>query len=68
MGLLDVVGRLGSLHGLEPAFDRTGEQELDQPFVRAGRKAHEPVFAAVDALDLELLPRLDPIPLADLGG
>jgi hypothetical protein len=68
MGCLDVVGRLGSLHGLEPAFDRTSEQELDQPFVRPGRKAHEPVFAVVDPLDLELFARLNSIPLPDLGG
>ena len=68
MGCLDAVGRLGPLHGLEPAFDRTSEQELDQPLVRPGRKAHEPVFAAVDPLNLELLTRLDSIPLPDLGG
>ena len=32
------------------------------------RRSLQPVFTAVDALDLELLPRLDAIPLADLGG
>ncbi|MGH8691778.1 MAG: DUF3604 domain-containing protein, partial [Burkholderiales bacterium] len=67
-GRLHVVGRLRALQGFEPAFDRTSEQQLEQPFIRVGSKAHEPVFAAVDTLDLELLPRLDTVPLPDLGG
>ena len=45
-----------SARRFEPAFDRTGQQQLYEPFVRAGRKAHQPIFAAVDASILSSCP------------
>jgi hypothetical protein len=64
---LDVVGCLFAVHRFEPAFNRTGEQQLHQTFVAPPLLSFQPVFAAVDAFDLELLARLDAIALPDFG-
>jgi hypothetical protein len=42
-------------------------QPIHEALVRLGRQSDEPVLAALDALDLELLPRLDRVDLANLG-
>ena len=62
----DVVGRFSAVYWLEPAFDRASEEELQKAFISPARLAPEQVFAAVDPLDLELLPWFDAILLADL--
>ena len=63
-----MVGGFPAIHQLEPTFNRTGEQQLHQAFVAPPLLSFEPVFAAFDSFDLELLPRFDAITLADFGG
>ena len=50
------------------AFFRAGQQPIDEPFIRRGLSAQETILATIDALDLKFLPRLDVVPLPDLGG
>src|SRR3954453_1681234 len=64
----DVVGSLRPVHGLEPALDRTGEQELDQPFVSMSCQPLQPVLARVDPFHLEPLPGFDLVLLPELSG
>ena len=59
------MGGFPAIHRLEPTFNGTGEQQLHQAFVAPPLLSFQPVFAAVDTFDLELLTRFDAIALAD---
>jgi hypothetical protein len=59
------IGGLG-LDRDEEILLRTSQEPVDQTLVLGRRKTYETIFTAVDALDLELLPRLDAILPAEL--
>jgi len=68
-----LVGRSQSVRGLgfdgdEETLLRTSEEPFQKALISGGRKAHESIFPAVDALDLELLPWLDVVLTTNLGG
>ena len=50
----------------EIALLRTGQQPVHQAFIWRRRDASQPILVGVESLDLELLARLDAIPLAKL--
>src|ERR1039457_1760938 len=64
-GYLDVPGRFAAIHLLEPAFDRASEQQLHQTFIAQPLLSLQPVFAAVDALEVKLLSGFDVILLPE---
>jgi hypothetical protein len=51
----------------EPAFHRTGQQQFHQSFVAPPPLPLEPVFAAIETLDVELLASLNAVLFPDLG-
>ena len=63
LGWSYLVGCFSAIYRPEPTFDRTGEQQFHQAFIPAPFLSFQPIFAAVDAFDLEFLPRLDCITL-----
>jgi hypothetical protein len=52
----------------EEALLRTRQEPVDEPLISGWREAHKTIFTTADALDLELLPRLDIFLLAELRG
>ena len=53
--------------GTKNPFLRAGKEPIDHAVIRARRATDQPVLATVEALDFELLPRLDAILPAKLG-
>src|SRR6185312_3520904 len=51
----------------EEALLRAGEQPIDHTRVRRPGSARQPVLPTIEALDVELLARLDLVLAADLG-
>lgn len=47
---------------------RTGEQPVDDALVRWSNAANEAIISTIKALDVELLPRLDPVHLPEFCG
>jgi len=63
-----VVGRLRPIEWYKKALDRTCEQPVNQTFVWSPRLPCQPILATLNSFDLELLPRLNAVLLADFGG
>jgi hypothetical protein len=51
--------------GLNQPFTGQASSSLTRPFITPSLSSFQPIFTTVDALDLELLTRLDAIPLPD---
>jgi hypothetical protein len=64
---LQRVGRLGFDWEEEVLF-RAREEPVDHAFIRASRTPDQPIFAAVEAFDLEFLARFNTVLLSELGG
>jgi hypothetical protein len=64
----NVVGCFSAVYWLGPAFDGASKQKFHKAFIWPARFALEQVFAAVDPLNLELLPCLNAVLLPDLRG
>src|SRR5438105_3841237 len=65
---LDVIGRLGSIHRLEPTFDGAGEEQFQQSVVSTARIPLQAVLTCIDSFNLELLSGLNGVLLAEFGG
>jgi hypothetical protein len=61
------VGRL-RFDWEEEVLFRASEEPVDHAFIRASRTADQPVFAAVEAFDLEFLACFNMVQLSELGG
>jgi hypothetical protein len=53
---------------VEEPFFGTRQKPVHYALILMGRAAHQPVLAAIEALDRELAPRLDAVLFAKLGG
>jgi hypothetical protein len=53
---------------LEPALDRTREQELHQALIATAFRSFQKIPTAINALDFEFLAWLDAVLLPDCGG
>jgi len=53
---------------LKPTFDRTGEQELDQPLIAPAFRSFQKIHALLHAADLKLLAWLNAVSAPDYGG
>jgi hypothetical protein len=64
----DILGRLSSIGRLEPAFDRTSEQELNQALIAPPFRSFQKILALIQALDVKFLAWLNAILLPDFDG
>jgi len=63
----EIVSCFGAVHGPEPAFGWTRQQEFYQAFIAPPLFPLEQVLAAIEPFDLELLASFNAILLPDFG-
>lgn len=58
---MDVLSRFRPINRVEPTLDRTRQKKFDQAPIGWRGFPLQTIISALDAFDLEFLPRLDPI-------
>src|SRR5262249_59435032 len=67
VAMVRVVNCFGAVHGPEPAFGRTRQQQFYQAFIARPLFPLEQVLAAIEPFDLELLASFNAILLPDFA-